>query len=124
MSEAGTLCKVLIVEDDNDIQDLLVFMLQHVGYACLRAGNGREALRVLESEKPALILLDLMMPVMDGMEFLEHQKLDPRIADIPVIVLSAAAQAHMMESRIGAGRVMRKPFDIEIVLKAVKTHCG
>lgn len=80
---------VLVVEDDQDTQRLLRTYLGEEGYTCRTAGNGCEALQALESFEPALILLDLMMPVMDGMTFLAEIRLDERFAHLPVVVISA-----------------------------------
>src|SRR3954468_25043711 len=83
-------CPVLIVEDDEDLRDMMAQMLTIEGYRTATAANGREALDYLHHiAKPHVILLDLMMPVMDGWEFRRQQKADPEIAPVPVIVLSA-----------------------------------
>src|SRR5881392_3915466 len=88
MEEAGP---VLVVEDDEDIRDSLVEFLGDEGYEARGAGNGREALSLLAAiaPPPCLIILDLMMPVMDGRTFREEQLRRPDVADIPVIVISA-----------------------------------
>jgi len=82
---------ILVVDDDRDIRDSLVEVLGEHGYPVIGAGNGVEALEILRTSAPppSLILLDLMMPVMDGREFRERQLENPALADIPVIVISA-----------------------------------
>jgi len=83
---------ILLVEDDRDSREALAFILEEAGHTVASAGNGREALELLdEDEPPDLILLDLMMPVMNGWEFLGERKRRPRLASIPVMVLTAAA---------------------------------
>src|SRR5262245_59582395 len=78
---------VLIIEDDPDIREALAEILEDEGYATVLAGNGREALdHLAKSEMPALILLDLMMPIMDGWQFRDEQRRSPSYAAIPVVV--------------------------------------
>ena len=81
---------VLIVEDDSDLRDMMAELLGLEGFTAVTTANGREALASLQTTgHPGVILLDLMMPVMDGYEFLHTQRQDPRFAAIPVVVLSA-----------------------------------
>ena len=116
---------VLVVDDDRDIRDSLLEMLEDYGYRAVGAGNGVEALDVLRAgpELPGLILLDLMMPVMDGRGFREEQLRHPAWAAIPVIVVSAYgdadAQAHAL-----ALEYMRKPLALRPLIAAVQRRCG
>jgi CheY-like chemotaxis protein len=116
---------VLIVDDDRDIRDSLVEVLEDHGYHAVGAGNGREALDTLRtsSEVPCLILLDLMMPVMDGREFREEQLKNPEWTDIPVIVISAyndvAEQARALEAEH-----LRKPLAMRPLIDAVRRYCA
>ncbi|HXF26450.1 MAG TPA: response regulator, partial [Bryobacteraceae bacterium] len=80
---------VLIVEDEADGRDLLRALLEREGWKILAAANGREALEHLEMERPGVILLDLMMPEMDGFEFIEHLRKGPDGRNIPVVVITA-----------------------------------
>jgi CheY-like chemotaxis protein len=81
---------VLVVEDDPDLREMMEQMLHLEGFATLTAPNGQEALNLLRAGAPVkVILLDLMMPVMDGWEFRRCQRADPKLADIPVVVMSA-----------------------------------
>ena len=80
---------MLLVEDDTDTREIMARMLEKSGWQVLEAGNGREALEQLEKLRPGLILLDLMMPVMDGFDFLLEMRANPDWRDIPVIVLTA-----------------------------------
>src|SRR5262245_56142664 len=84
-------CNVLIVEDDADLREMMAQILTMEGFDSATATNGREALEYLShsSDIPQLILLDLMMPVMDGWEFQRQRRRDPVLADVPVVVLSA-----------------------------------
>src|SRR5262249_11380421 len=99
---------VLLVEDDLDLQSMMEHLLRFEGFTPVSAVNGREALRLLKSGTvPEAILLDLMMPVMDGWAFRRAQKSDAEIAGIPVIVLTAAANVSHDELDVVA--VLRKP---------------
>src|SRR5262245_62354165 len=81
---------VLIVEDDADLRDMMAQLLSMQGFKAATVANGREALDYLRSgSRPDLILLDLMMPVMDGWEFRRQQVADPELAGVPVVILSA-----------------------------------
>src|SRR5262245_16483221 len=90
-------CPVLIVEDDADLRDMMAQLLALEGFQTMAVSNGREALDYLRNlhngDAPDLILLDLMMPEMDGWEFRRHQQADPKLADVPVVVLTALDQS-------------------------------
>lgn len=112
---------VLIVEDEPDALEALGDLLESHGYGVIGARNGAEALQLLgRSPLPRLIVLDLLMPTMDGWEFRLRQKKDPRIADIPVVVVSASSAA----KPIDADTVLRKPVDIDRLLQTVARHCN
>jgi CheY-like chemotaxis protein len=115
---------VLIVDDDRDIRDCVVEVLEDHGYHAVGAGNGREALDTLRtsSEVPCLILLDLMMPVMDGREFRERQVENPVWSDIPVIVISAYNDVED-QARALAVDHMRKPLTMRPLIAAVRRYC-
>src|SRR5215510_5543427 len=90
-------CPVLIVEDDADLREMMAQLLSLEGFQTAAVANGREALEYLQGgEAPHLILLDLMMPVMDGWEFRRQQQADPSLSRVPVIVLSALDQARVV----------------------------
>jgi CheY-like chemotaxis protein len=115
-------CPVLIVEDDEDLRDMMAQMLTIEGFRTVTAANGRDALAYLHgSEKPNVILLDLMMPVMDGWEFRRRQKADPEIAPVPVIVLSALDPARA--ATVDADAFLKKPLDFDRLLALVREHC-
>lgn len=110
-SRCGT---ILLVEDDPDVAEAMLDVLLDEGYDAVHASNGREALELLHgSECPSLILLDLMMPEMDGLQFREAQLRDPRIAHIPVIILSADRQVAEVAGALGVNGFMVKPLGPE-----------
>src|SRR5690242_7123757 len=94
---------LLVVEDDADVREALIEVLADHGYFALAAANGREALEILRAEgpRPSVILLDIMMPVMDGQQFRAAQLEDPELAAIPVIVLSAHAKVADLMKQMG-----------------------
>ncbi len=112
---------ILVVEDDFDVQDALVPILEHEGHRVVRAANGRDALEQLRAmPTPALILLDLAMPIMDGAAFRAAQLQDPQLASIPVVVLSADPEAKQKAARFGAAGCIEKPIDVDHLLHEVK----
>ena len=113
---------VLVVEDDRGIRDTLQHLLEAEGYTVYLAEHGRDGLDLLRRvDPPCVVLLDIQMPVMDGLEFLREKNADPTIAAIPVVVLSATADPKRLT---GAADFIRKPFEIPILLGAVDRHCG
>jgi CheY-like chemotaxis protein len=115
-------CPVLIVEDDEDLREMMAQLLTLEGFHTATVANGREALEYLhESVKPEVILLDLMMPVMDGWEFRRQQQADPALAPVPVIVLSALD--HGRASDLEADAFLKKPLDFDRLLSLVRTYC-
>ena len=115
-------CPVLIVEDDEDLREMMAQMLTIEGFGTATVSNGREALEYLHTtRKPHVILLDLMMPVMDGWEFRRQQKADPLIAPVPVIVLSALDQRRA--APMEAEAFLNKPLDFDRLLELVRDHC-
>src|SRR2546421_11383676 len=101
---------ILVVDDDTGIRTMLVLFLTHAGYTVSSAINGMEALTVLRRSPPppCLILLDLMMPVMNGAQFRQAQQDDPLLAPIPVAVLSAAEQIHEQAPLLNATAYLPK----------------
>jgi CheY-like chemotaxis protein len=111
---------VLVVEDDPDARILLLELLRSQGYEVHLAQNGQEALAMLHSiGQPCLILLDLMMPVMDGWQFLAELKKCNGASDSAVIVISAVADRMPM----GAHPVVSKPADFHRLLQLVEEYC-
>lgn len=111
---------IMVVEDDFDIRDTLAQVLEAEGYAVAGVANGAEALEALEKgEPPALILLDLMMPVMNGWQFRTEQLKRPNLANIPVVVISADAGVGKKAEAIGAADSLKKPVPLETLLDVV-----
>ncbi|HEU4731645.1 MAG TPA: response regulator [Kofleriaceae bacterium] len=110
---------VLIVDDDPDLLEVTSFVIESEGVAVKTAKNGEEALTLLRAgTPPGLVLLDLMMPVMNGWEFLSEVAKDPVLSTIPVVVLTAAAHTHVP----GAREVLFKPLDLKALLRAVEQY--
>ena len=115
---------ILLVEDDAPQREALVLLLESEGYHVVEAGHGREALAHLRTEETiSLILLDLMMPVMDGWQFRAEQVRDPGLAAIPVIVISGAGSVAAKALAQGAAGYLRKPIDVDRLLDIVARHC-
>lgn len=111
---------IMIVEDNDDLRMLYRMAMEQEGYEVLTAPHGKDALDQLRqtSEKPRLILLDLMMPIMDGHEFLRVRAQDPGLSAIPVVVCSASR-----EEIPGQVQFLKKPVDLEALLRLVGSHC-
>ncbi len=114
---------ILVVEDDPAIRGTLVECLAYEGYSVAEAGNGAEGLQYLErAPAPKLMMVDLIMPVMNGEEFLERVKERPAFAVIPTVLMTAATPApgevYEADERIS------KPFDLSTLLGVVSRYCG
>jgi len=115
-------CPVLIVEDDSDLREMMAQLLTLEGYGAATVSNGREALEYLRGgSAPDLILLDLMMPVMDGWEFRRQQERDPSLASVPVVILSALDPHRAGD--IEADAFLKKPLDFDRLLDLVRRYC-
>jgi CheY-like chemotaxis protein len=115
-------CPVLIIEDDADLRDMMAQLLSLEGLDAVAVANGREALDYLrDGDPPDVILLDLMMPVMDGWEFRRRQQADPAVSAVPVIVLSALDQARAAD--VNANAFLKKPLDFDRLLSLVRSYC-
>ena len=115
---------VLVIEDDPDMREIEKTALSCGGHDVLLAHNGREGLRALEGQRPCIILLDLMMPVMDGLTFLVERKRRGVAADVPVVCVSAGGDemvAHAM--RLGARECIHKPADLDELCERVSRYC-
>ncbi|OFX19360.1 MAG: hypothetical protein A2V77_19195 [Anaeromyxobacter sp. RBG_16_69_14] len=106
---------ILIVDDDTDLRDALAEIFAAAGYSVTTAANGKEALACLDEHRPNVILLDMMMPVMDGRAFLEGKRARPAVADVPVVVASASASDEVP----GATAMFGKPCDVGELLGTV-----
>lgn len=115
-----SVCSIMVVEDDFDIREVVADLLTAEGYEVIIAANGREALDYLESRAPpCVILLDLMMPVMNGWQFLEMLRKDCRLSQVPVVVVTASPS-----SVSGANALIRKPFDLDDLVRTVSRFCS
>lgn len=115
---------VLIVEDSLDIQATLKEFFEFEGYDVLVASNGKIALDLLQSSErlPNLILLDLMMPVMDGHEFMRRKSLSDRFKNVPVVVMTANGTLSAKHDASHAKAFLNKPVDIDYLLETVQQH--
>ncbi len=115
--------KVLLVDDDRDIRDALSMSLRAQGYVVETASDGVEALECLRANAPPhVILLDLMMPVMNGWEFRLEQLKDEQLAKIPVIIVSADCDALKAARELETAAVLRKPFEMSALLALLARH--
>jgi CheY-like chemotaxis protein len=109
---------ILIVDDDVDIRATLCDFLQDEGYSVGSVANGRDALTYLrEHPATALVLLDLMMPIMNGYQFRDEQKVDPSISEIPVVVMTARGKAEIAD--LDVEHVLQKPFKLAKLLDTI-----
>jgi CheY-like chemotaxis protein len=113
---------VLVAEDDHEIREALEALLGEVGYRVIAAADGRQALELLRkyagtSDFPSVLLLDLMMPVMNGWELLGELRKDPTIAKLPVVIVSAFAEQAPRDVRA----VLRKPVQVDVLLKTLES---
>lgn len=112
--------KILLVDDDVDSTEALAELLSREGYSVACAENGREALDYLaRSKPPCLIILDLMMPVMSGWEFRQHQTNDPKLKSLPVVIVSASGPMKGLK----ANAVLQKPVDFRRLMNVVRENC-
>jgi DNA-binding response OmpR family regulator len=111
--------RILVVDDDALIRDTLATALGDEGYAVRVAPDGRTALSSIGNWRPDLIVLDLMMPVMNGVEFRTAQRSAADTAQIPVIILSAAHEVQSRAASLDPAAVFTKPFDLGALLDAI-----
>jgi twitching motility two-component system response regulator PilH len=114
---------VLIVEDDRDSREMLAALVEFEGLGVHMACDGVEALEVLEHLRPCLVLLDLMMPRMNGWELRSRMLSEQRLADIPVIVLSGISDMEEAGAALGVQAAFSKPVDLKRLLDTIKQIC-
>ena len=115
--------KILIVEDDPDISELIHFNLEKAGYQTVRAEDGEQALRLTQKHQPDLILLDLLLPGLNGLEVCRRLKRDPAVQHIPIMMVTAKGDEmdRVVGLELGADDYVVKPFSIrEIILRIQK----
>jgi CheY-like chemotaxis protein len=118
--------RILVVDDNEDSVMILTTLLERAGYVTGAAMDGVEALEKARKEQPDLILLDIMMPKLDGFEVLRTLKADPNMRDMPVLLVSAKADRHSKEraADLGAGDYLTKPIDGANLLRSIREHLG
>ena len=121
---AATAPRVLAVDDDPALRELSVALLEDEGFDVRSAADGRQALAVLATWPADVVLLDLTMPVMDGWAFLEARHGNPRLAEIPVVVMSAARPSRPALRALDVARVLPKPSDPDAVCRALAEVAG
>ena len=116
---------VMIVEDDHDVLESMAEVLEDYDYHVVRAAHGQDALDQLrgDGEKPCVILLDIMMPVMDAFQFRAEQEVDPSISRVPVVILSAHARAQEAAAQMNAAAALEKPVKLDTLLQTVAKFC-
>ena len=120
----GSTKSILVIEDDTATRTAMSFVLEEEGYSVTGVANGQEALQHLRRTRlPDLILLDLMMPVMNGWEFRKQQAQDPALHSIPVVVVSANADVPQKADALTARAYLIKPIDFVQLLEAVQRCC-
>lgn len=114
--------KILVVDDEPDVASLLTLMLKSQGYAVVTASDGQEALEKARGEAPDLILLDVMLPRMDGYKVARMLKFDENYSHIPIIMLTAKIQDRDKQTglEMGANDYLTKPFDTTVLLNKIK----
>ncbi|NUM45165.1 MAG: response regulator [Anaerolineales bacterium] len=113
---------ILVVEDVPNIRDLLQYTLKFKGYPVITARNGEDALEKIAAERPALIISDVLMPIMDGFDLCQRLRGNPETRDIPIILISAtyvAPEDRAFALRLGAVRFLEKPVDTDEFLLTV-----
>jgi len=114
---------ILVVDDEEDILELVQYNLSREGYQVRQAGTGEEGLKIARQKKPDLVILDLMLPGVDGLEVCKNLKNDPKTAHIPIIMLTAKSEEADMVTglELGADDYIPKPFSPRVLLARVKT---
>ena len=114
---------VLLVEDDPDLRMAVVDALAEEGYTVISASNGREGMERLRTNLPCVVLLDMRMPVMNGIEFRRAQLADRRVSRVPVISFSASDSERAEAESLGISTSLSKPVDLARLLKTISAHC-
>jgi CheY-like chemotaxis protein len=117
--------KVLVVDDDPAILEICSDLLQTEGYAVMVATNGQQALEQIRTDPPHVVLMDIMMPVLDGVEACRQVKANPATADIPVVLMSARTNlTRQSQDLASADALVAKPFDIDHLLNTIHDLVG
>ena len=116
--------KILVVDDEFNVVKLLELILKDKGYEVIVAADGSEALEKTYKEKPDLIILDVMLPKIDGYEVCSKLRADENFKDLPVVLLTGLGMDIKKGMELGAVSYIGKPFNVEVLLKIVKTAVG
>lgn len=116
--------KILIVDDESDIVETLKFLLESEGFECIIAYDGEEALNKAKNENPDLIILDVMLPKINGYKVCRLLKFDSKYKNIPILMVTARSQDEdeTIGKQTGADEYITKPFDIEHILETIKKY--
>ena len=122
----ATASRILVVDDEALVRNMLCDALTAAGYAVSGVASGEEAMRVVQTERPACILLDIMMPDLDGYDICAALKADPQTAAIPVLLVSATTDPRVLDQakRVGAATVLRKPIRMDELRRVVAHALG
>lgn len=115
---------IMVVDDEFLVADVLAFALEDEGYMVVRASNGRKGLDVFQRDRPALVITDFMMPVMNGLEFASAIKSRPESADLPIILISGAQADIARQNGHLFAAVFDKPFRVEEIIATVISFVG
>jgi two-component system chemotaxis response regulator CheY len=119
-SQSGGAAPVMIVEDDHDLRNAMAELLRADGYELVLAKNGLEALEALREHTPSLLLIDLLMPIMNGVELIGRLRSDPAWRDLPVVVMTAANDRIVgVDVESLKVPVLRKPVDLETLARVL-----
>ncbi|HZS01061.1 MAG TPA: response regulator [Chloroflexota bacterium] len=120
--EAPSRPTILVVEDEEPVQQLVADLLDGEGYHVVVADDGAQALALAHADRPDLVLTDLMMPVMDGVELCRRLRADERTRQVPIVIMTAAGRNQSEAARADA--YLPKPFDIDVLLDLVVAYVG
>lgn len=121
--------RILLIEDEKDIRDSLTEAIESEGYTAISVPNGRDAISMYvqdvpkEAELPDLILLDYVMPHMNGAGFLQRARKSHRLAKVPIILMTADAKAAQKATKYGADGHLHKPLELDELFSAIEKHC-
>jgi len=118
--------KILIVDDETDIVEILQFVLEAEGYKCITAYDGEEGLKLAKNSMPDLIILDVMMPKINGYKICRLLKFDNKYKNIPILMITARSQDEdkVIGEETGADEYITKPFKVDEVVEKVKNYLG
>jgi DNA-binding response OmpR family regulator len=111
---------IVIVDDEFGLADVLTSTLSDIGFRALSAANGKQGLEIIAEHPPDLVLLDYMMPLLDGAGVLKAMRADPKLAGVPVIMMTAVPESVVRARCQGYTAFLRKPFDFQTLLNAVE----